>query len=247
MPPKSIPFEVRDLRNKHFFLIDDIYLNGYAKILGSTTSMVYFVLCRHVDKEQSCFPSQKYIGEKLNISDRLVRDKISILIKVGIIKKVRIRAKQTGKWLCNRYFLLDKSHWKKPEELGFLWHQRKQASYASGSGLPIKDTHIKDTHITNTDVLVTKSYGNQDITFLIDYLKNKLGLPMLDNSVSQNRHYCWLALQKFGGKDKIVTLIDATANDSFWQTRVTSFKSLYYNGVQIISKTRGVKPNVATI
>jgi len=38
--------------------------------------------------------------------------------------------------------------------------------------------------------------------------------------------------------DKVRLLIDTTAQNSFWATKITSFQQLYYKAVQIISSTR---------
>lgn len=97
----------------------------------------------------------------------------------------------------------------------------------------------KDNTETVKTIIMKKEYGNSDINYLIGYLKSKLGLPLLDGSAQLNRRYCWLALNKFGGRDKIILLIDACANDKFWSTKVTSFQKLYYNAVAIISSPRG--------
>ena len=103
-----------------------------------------------------------------------------------------------------------------------------------------KKDNIKKTIKENTTSkeVVRKTYGNKDINFLIKYLKEKLKLPMLDGSEKQNRRYCWLTLKKFGGKKKVKLLIEVTARDDFWATKIASFQQLYYKGVQIISKTR---------
>lgn len=113
-----------------------------------------------------------------------------------------------------------------------------------------KVTHIKGTHnINNSKELLTqakpvekpqlkKQYGNPDINFLISYLKEKLNLPMLDGSEKQNRRYAYLLLKKFKEVDKIKLLIDVASKDKFWSTTIASFRQLYYNAVQIISKTR---------
>ena len=110
--------------------------------------------------------------------------------------------------------------------------------------------HNRNTH-KNKEIPVNKekeitslrndgfAHGNSDISHLIDYFKEKLGLPLLDESVKTNRRYCWLALKKFGGLEKMKLLIDVTAQNQFWKTKVTSFKQLYYKGVQIISSTKG--------
>ena len=97
-----------------------------------------------------------------------------------------------------------------------------------------------------------KTYGNEDINYLVDYFKKKLGLPLLDGPQTQNRQYCWLLIKKFGGEDKVKLLIDAASNDGFWKTKITSFQGLYYKAVQIISKTREEggkdgRPNIAFV
>lgn len=106
--------------------------------------------------------------------------------------------------------------------------------------------HTKETKEIYTKETIPKgiaksSYGNQDINFLISYLKEKLNLPILDETEQMNRRYCYLALKKFGGLDKMKLLIETTATNTFWATKITSFKSLYYKGVMIISSNRDYK------
>ena len=176
------PFKVRDFRNKSFFLVDDVYLNGFAKILGPHAACVYFSLCRHADKTQYAFPSEKLIAEEFNMSERTVRSKISLLKKRNIIEVVRERS-QDGKWLRNTYILLDKSEWRKPE-----------ATPASGpeatddinqrQPLPLKDTHIiKDTHnITPISVVsfpLKKENKISDITpEILQEISDKYKVPL---------------------------------------------------------------------
>jgi len=99
-------FEVRDLRIKEKFFVDDLYLNGYAKKCGIYATGVYLSLCRHANKEQTCWPSYKKMAEELKISIKQVGRSIKILEEQNIIKKIRIAKK-----LNNRYLLLDKSEW----------------------------------------------------------------------------------------------------------------------------------------
>lgn len=156
-------FEVRDYRNKSMFKVDDEYLNGYARLLGTNATLVYLCLCRHADRYQESFPSVNGMAEKLGISDDSVSRGIKNLVEWNIISKERER--RTNKtWLNNRYVLLDKSVWK-----------AKPASHTANSGLDshtantsdatpqiagdatpqltgtkdthrYKETHIKDTH-----------------------------------------------------------------------------------------------------
>ena len=67
-------FEVRDLRIKEKFFMDDDYLNGFAKICGWKATVVYLSLCRHVDKNQECFRSEELISKEHGISrDSVIR------------------------------------------------------------------------------------------------------------------------------------------------------------------------------
>ncbi len=90
----------------------------------------------------------------------------------------------------------------------------------------------------NTKVLQTVEFGNPQINEALSYMKEKLGLPALDETVQTNRNYTNLLLKKFGGIEQVKLLIDATATHDFWGTRVTSMKTLYYKGVNIISSSR---------
>src|SRR3954451_15405663 len=114
-------FLVRDLRNKQHFIVDDAYLNGYAKLCGPNATLVYLCLCRHADRHQESFPSVQLMAEKTGISRDSVMRGIKKLIEWNIIGKERER-RQDAKWLNNRYILLDKTVWKqKPsstEQLG---------------------------------------------------------------------------------------------------------------------------------
>jgi biotin operon repressor len=148
-------FEVRDMRHKEKFQIDDAYLNGWAKLCGVYATGVYVSLCRHADKEQKCWPSLDKMAEELAISKTQVRRAIKILVEHNIIK-----VKRLGKKLNNRYYLVDKSEW-------------------SGRTLTIspQDTHIcpdrtlhsKDTHIRYTQKKEGSSskryYRNQEMRF----------------------------------------------------------------------------------
>jgi len=133
----SQQFEIRDLRRKDKFFIDDLYLNGYAKKCGVYATGVYLSLCRHADKHQRCFPSWKKIAEELRISTKQVGRSIKILESFNIIKKFRV-----GKKLNNRYVLLDKSEW---VDSPFIKDYQSN-HIITDSPFHSKDTHNKDTN-----------------------------------------------------------------------------------------------------
>jgi hypothetical protein len=156
-------FLVRDLRNKQHFIVDDAYLNGYAKLCGPNATLVYLCLCRHSDRHQESFPSVQLMAEKTGISRDSVMRGIKKLIEWNIISKERER-REDAIWLNNRYVLLDKTVWKaKPsstEPLGAKSQNEpepsrksdpSQVAHSDTKVSTYKDTHEKDTHLPDTN------------------------------------------------------------------------------------------------
>lgn len=207
----SETFEVRDMRHKEKFFVDDEYLNGYAKHLGTTTSMVYFVLCRHADKNQECFPSYEHIADKLGVSDATIKRSIKDLKDWNIIS-IGKRKRTHGKFLHNSYLLLDKSVWKsKPEvtsdprspEVMDAPHQGSPMHLTIGHPRPTKDTHMKDTHMKELAL-----QSNADIPVLIkEFEKTNKACGDFYGNTTQRK-----ALEKLinaYGRDKVFAVINA--------------------------------------
>ena len=106
-------FEVRDLRKKGWFRIDNAFIDDYAEYIKIYGIGVYSVLCRHANANQKTWPSVSTISEKLGISVPMVYRSIKLLELFNIIKKRRL-----GKTLCNRYWLIDKNQWVPLTEIG---------------------------------------------------------------------------------------------------------------------------------
>ena len=107
----SDPMIVRDMRGKDKFYVDDKYLNGWARRCGPFATLVYLSLCRHVDRNQECFPSQILMAEKLAISKNSVIRGLKILESYGIIRIEKRVHEHSKRQLPNVYVLLDKSQW----------------------------------------------------------------------------------------------------------------------------------------
>lgn len=162
-------FKVRDSRNKEFFIVDNIYLNGYAKKLGVHATSVYLSLCRHADQSQTAFPSQRLIAQETGMGERTVRDKIAVLESYNIIHIDRER-NSSGEWMRNLYTLLDKTEWKDyPEATGASSnspeatddiHQRQQ--------LPINNTNTYNNTNTLSMYGSIKSIGEEEMQRIAD-------------------------------------------------------------------------------
>jgi hypothetical protein len=154
------PFDVRDLRSKEKFFVDDAYYNGYARITGWAAALVYFALCRHADKTQESFPSLDSIAEHYGISRRTTVNAIQRLQLHHIIVKSRTKNAK-GQWLRNTYVLLDKKHWLTEPcasgACGLHVHVVPRPGARSDQDqvhvLHAKETHRKGTHRRNEKAL----------------------------------------------------------------------------------------------
>lgn len=105
-------FKIRDLRRTHFHTVDNLFIDEYAKSVGTIASMIYIVLCRHADKEQTAFPSQDTIAEKIGVARETVNRNLKLLTDYNIISYTKTKDITTGEQLNNTYTLMDKSAWK---------------------------------------------------------------------------------------------------------------------------------------
>lgn len=246
---KEKQFEVRDRRAKDRFYLDDLYLNGYAKICGIYATGVYLSLCRHANLDQKCWPSIKKIAEELAISEKQVGRSIKTLEEHKIVAKERV-----GKKATNRYWLLNKSEWTGSpisEQTDSPITTDSQSDH-QGTDSPFhsKDTHKKDTNskeLVSKDTNTSDGYGNPDVNSFIETLKSEFGLNLLDGSAAENRKYAWLAIKKCGGLEIAKKVIMAAAADDFYGDKIASVKKLYYHMAEIVQKARGKKSLVIKI
>ena len=148
--------KVRDLRRKEKFVIDDDYLNGYARVCGIFATGVYIAICRHASKLQTAFPSIELMAKKLKISASSAKRAVKKLEELNIIK-VRRQKNNKGWHKVNTYILLDKSVWKPIHRSeGTLENDnpevretetRGQTDQNQRSEGADKVTHIKVTHV----------------------------------------------------------------------------------------------------
>jgi hypothetical protein len=104
---KEMLFEKRDVYTTDHFVMDDAYIDHYAKVCGVYASCVYMGLCRYADRaSQSCSPSISLIARKLNISTRQVIRVLKILEAYNIIRIERTAGE------VNKYWLNDRKHWR---------------------------------------------------------------------------------------------------------------------------------------
>jgi len=137
-----------DKRIKEKFMMDDEYMNGMAKLCGWQATITYLSLCRHVNKNQECFPSIKLIAEENKVSRPTIIKGLQMLEKRSVITIQKKRNKR-GIWLNNSYTLLDKSVWNyiQVNEID-MDIQVNENTYPSKRGLPtqVNEVYTKETH-----------------------------------------------------------------------------------------------------
>lgn len=109
-----------------------------------------------------------------------------------------------------------------------------------------------------SDAQKNKDNRRPEITQLLEQLRKALGVPVLDDTEARNRQYCWIMIRKFGrnkegsfdytdGVTKVGLIIEATAQNSFWKYRATSFHKLWLHGVEIINSTKDLKGRIINV
>ena len=93
--------------NKVFY-VPNLYLDYYAKKC-SKACLIYTLLCRQSNREGKCYPSIKYMAQKLGISTDSVSRGLKTLLRYNIISRKLTRSRRA--WGNYEYQLLDQSLW----------------------------------------------------------------------------------------------------------------------------------------
>ena len=146
-------FEIRDLREKNKFVVDDKFLNGYARFVGVYAVGVYSSFCRHANKEQKSWPKISIIAQELGCSKNSVIEGVKRLEFWNIIIKKRI-----GKQCTNRYVLLNKRCWKQISDV--LLKEYSEVHHINFKGLRDK-LHKSTTRTSNRKETQEKGNTNR--------------------------------------------------------------------------------------
>jgi DNA-binding transcriptional ArsR family regulator len=151
--PMNEQFKVRDMREKTKFYLDDIFIDEYAILVGTTATVIYNWLCRYANKNQKAWPSLAKLASNLGMNEKTIRRNLKKLENHNLILVERV-----GKTRSNRYHLLDQSKWtKKPlKEEKVIGHE------CPVTGTPMSN-HRKDTQQRNKiDTNVSTASGKKD-------------------------------------------------------------------------------------
>ena len=80
-----------------------------------------------------------------------------------------------------------------------------------------------------------KSELSEQIDEITEYLQQTFNLNILDDTNQRNRVMAKHCLQKFGGLENVKKIITIANSSEFWRNKITCFRHLYRNGIQIAS------------
>jgi biotin operon repressor len=130
--------EVRSLKDGDWYWIQRAVIKDYAAKIGGTAIAVYNFLAAMADRNQSCFPSQKYIARKIGYSRSTVNRSIKRLEEHSLIGKVK-----RSRYHCVYHLLKVRSS-----------ADKIQMSKRENSDVPVADTNDNTIKriINNSDI-----------------------------------------------------------------------------------------------
>jgi hypothetical protein len=233
--------KIRDLRNGDWYWLHKVIYELYAEKIGAFGLALYNAYAFYANSGK-CFPSQKKIANKLSISERTIQrlnrkleEQKLILIESG---------REKGE--ANTIYLLkiEGGYDKKSHPCDRESHQGATLCRTNNNN---SNNNKLITPLSTERGEKSFPFGNQEINFLLFFLKEKMQIKKLDGPEKENRRYCWLCLKKFGKTETVCKLIEIAANSKFHSQNLTSFKYLYNHGVNIANEVRQKMNSVAII
>ena len=223
MTAQTAQIRIRDLRQKEKFVIDDAYMNGYARFCGWQATITYNSLCRHANKDQYCFPSIELMAKENGVDRKTIMKGLQLLQAWNIVQIQKERT-PSGAFRNNAYILLDKSQWKSKNQVPV---EDMEPSPCGGLvQVPVEDTkvtHIKDI---KKEIYKERKFSSlkeiQESDLLEISEKYRVSLGFVKLQLEKLRNYCGskgktyknykLALQNFVLGD-MQKQIERSAND----------------------------------
>ena len=223
-------------------------MNGYWHQLTGTEQKVLDYILRHTWGYQKTADrislSQFKNGIIIKKTDERIDWGIGIKRNEDILKAIK-RLEELG-------FIKTFQQKGKTKEFSLVRQVNKPCPTGEQVACPTGEHTINNYTINNRQYVSKEteksppSYGNKEINDLILLLKAEYDIKLLDGSEKENRRFCWLALKKFK-RSGVEAIIKIGARDKFWKTKITDFKTLYYNGVKIASTLREKQQQVVKI
>src|SRR3990167_5611514 len=238
------------MANKRVFCLKKVYKDAFLE-MPQTSQLLYFHLAMRAD-DDGFVANPKKVMRMIGSQD----DDFKVLLAKRFILTFDSGICVIKHWLIHNLIRVDRyseTQWIKEKQMLVIDEKTKKYSLnkpkipviPSGNQVQPQVRLGKVRLSTNVDKekAPVKKVRNPDIDELITFLKETLGLKLLDGSEKMNRRFALLALKKFKDKETIKQIIQVAAQNDFWKNKVTDFKGLYYQGVKIAASLQDKKKN----
>ena len=223
--------------------MDDEYMNGQARLCGWKGTVAYLSLCRHVSKEQECFPSIELIAKENSVSTRAIIRGLKKLEERNVIK-IKKKRNKGGKWLNNLCVLQDKSVWIYDDMTNshmndLVTEISNPCDHKSRARCPTVTIRKHIEGNTDKETHVAKAIFAKDKNQVNNIIEKFLTLsPSLKYENKTQRNACEEMLKKFG-EDEVLRMVEmvlsvqgekfaprATTPYAMWQ-KIGDFKAYF--------------------
>lgn len=196
---------------------------NYLRELDTCAQVIYFWLCSYIDDEGVCFPSLDTLAKDAGVSQRTVVNKLPILEKLGVIKRVRRRKKGSKENAVNRYQVMILPS-RKGSERSAVGSERDSLGSERGAVEVVNDVQSNSIHLTQSTELygeftnvklsnaefekLTERFGESKRNDLIE----RLSSYMASKKKRYKSHYATLLnWARRDGEDKTLEALDMTS------------------------------------
>ena len=178
--PNEQRIEVRDLRNGDWYWIHRAVIHEYTQKVGATGIIVYSFLASLADSNQSCFPSQRYIADRLGYSRATINRALKRLGVNGLI-----RTEKRSRYHCIYHLLkvrcqaLEKLEQKGNTGETQMSNRRNSGvhqSYTNNNKRTININNIEDKKFMDLDAFKPKTREELLALDIADALNDRKGL-----------------------------------------------------------------------
>jgi len=195
--PNEQRIEVRDLRNGDWCWIHRAVIHEYTQRVGATGIIVYSFLASLADSNQSCFPSQRYIADRLGYSRATVNRALKRLEVNGLI-----RTEKRSRYHCI-YHLLKVRCNTGETQMSNRRNSGVHQSYTNNNRRTINNNNIEDKKFMDLDAFKPKTREELLALDLADALNDTKSLSIY---LSYARRYPESLLRRALGEVKEVPL-----------------------------------------
>jgi len=157
-----------ELTKEGYVIVPSYFLDNFVEILGTGPAMLYIQLLNYCHKGKDlAWPSLATLGKKMQFTPKSITKFHQILLKHGLIKKIRKGKTPSGNYRRNIYQITPLHMVKNTLSMGNIFPQVEEKITPNiGKKLPTNNTNLNITNSTTTN-------GEKDAVVAVNFKKLK--------------------------------------------------------------------------